>query len=127
MRGPRNLYKHGESIAVAPRGEIRTIRKSHHRLQRDSEHVRRRATQTGVWEKRTVVVTADLFLVLRLRVHDDLRDENGENVLEELERERHLRPVMTLLHNVEHVAWRTNSTKGSAAARCCGGKGATYR
>ena len=72
-------------------------------------------------------MVADLFLVLCLRVHDDLGDENGENVLEELERERHLRPVMSLRHNVEHVAWRTNSTKGSAAAPCWGGKGAMYR
>ena len=54
--------------------------------------------------RRTVIVVADLFLVLALRVDDDFGNEASEDVFEELRGEDHLREVMTLLENLEDVA-----------------------
>lgn len=55
-------------------------------------------------------MVSDLFAVLRLGVTDDVGDEVEEDILEELEGEHHLGPVVTLFHNVQHI---TCSKKGA--------------
>jgi hypothetical protein len=58
--------------------------------------------------RHTVVVTTDLLLVLVLRVDENLRNQNGHDIFEQLDSEVQLRPVMTLLHNVKNVTWDTS-------------------
>jgi len=52
----------------------------------------------------TVVVITDLLLVLGGRVHDDFGDEIEEDVFEEFGGHMERSPVMTGLHNLQHIA-----------------------
>ena len=51
-------------------------------------------------------MAADLFLILALRVDKDLRNQGSEDIFEVLQGEVHLRPVVTLFHNVQHIAYK---------------------
>lgn len=51
----------------------------------------------------TIIVTTDLFLVLGLRMNDDLRNQNSEHIFEQLNGEVHFCPVVTLFHDFEHI------------------------
>jgi hypothetical protein len=53
--------------------------------------------------RHTVVVVANLLLVLSLGMLNYFRNEVEQNVFEELKRENHLRPIVTLLHDVQHI------------------------
>ena len=48
-------------------------------------------------------MVTNLLFVLRLSVLDDLGYQRKEDVFEELQGEDHLGPIVTLLHNVQHV------------------------
>ena len=51
-------------------------------------------------------MVANLLLILALGVPEDIGNELGEDMLEELRGEDHLCPVVTLLHNLQHIACR---------------------
>ena len=55
---------------------------------------------------RTVIVVADLLLVLVLRVEDDIGYELEQHMTEELERKSHFREIVAVLHRLEDVAYR---------------------
>jgi len=52
----------------------------------------------------TIIVAADLLLILALRVDDDFGKKDGEHVFEELQGEAHFCPVMTLFKNLKNIA-----------------------
>lgn len=56
----------------------------------------------------TVIMASNLFLVLGLRVDNDLRNKDGKHVFEQLQREGHFGPVMALLKHVQDVAIEIN-------------------
>jgi len=62
-------------------------------------------------------VIADLFLVLQLRVGDDNGYEDSEDIFKELEGKVELGPVVSLLHDVENVAWRAVSADQDLQSR----------
>jgi len=49
-------------------------------------------------------VVPDLFLILALRVENDLREEASEKVFPQLRREAKLGPVVTVFENIKDVA-----------------------
>ena len=53
--------------------------------------------------RHTVVVATDLLLILVLRMDENLRNQNGYDIFEQLDSEVHLCPVMTLLHDVKNI------------------------
>ena len=81
--------------------QVQTIRRSHRLLKREKEDERRVDTREDTLL--TVVVVANLLLILALGVPEDIGNELGEDVLEKLRGEDHLCPVVTGLENVEHV------------------------
>lgn len=48
-------------------------------------------------------MTTNLFLVLILRVDNNLGDEDGQDIFEQLESEVQFCPVMPLLHNCKNI------------------------
>ena len=50
-------------------------------------------------------MVADLLLILRLGVQDDLGQHLGQDVFEELRSKDHLRPVVASLKDVKNIAW----------------------
>ena len=52
----------------------------------------------------TVIMASNLFLVLGLRVDNNLRNKDSKHVFEQLQREGHFGPVMALLKDVQNVA-----------------------
>lgn len=56
----------------------------------------------------SVIVVANLLFILGLRVNDDFGKEVHENVFEEFRSHDHLRPIMTLLEDVQHVTIEFN-------------------
>ena len=103
MRGPRNLNDRRQHYDARNtfRKDERTIRRSHRLLKREKEDERRVDTREDTLL--TVVVVANLLLILALGVPEDIGNELGEDVLEELRGKDHLCPVVTGLENVEHV------------------------
>lgn len=63
-----------------------------------------RAEEPGVEVVTTVVVVADLLLVLRTSVHDNLRHHASKEEPEERQSEAEVGPVVTVLHDLESVA-----------------------
>lgn len=54
----------------------------------------------------TVVVVANLLLILGSRVDDNLRNQVKEDVFEEFRREVEVSPIVAEFHNFEDVAWK---------------------
>ena len=52
---------------------------------------------------------SNLLLVLRFRVNDDFGDEGEEDVFEELGGHDVARPIVSVLHYVEHVSYAANT------------------
>ena len=54
----------------------------------------------------TVVMVANLLLILGSRVDDNLRNQIKENVFEEFRREVEVSPIVAELQNIEDIAWK---------------------
>lgn len=63
-----------------------------------------RAEEPGVEVVTAVVVVADLFLVLRTSVHDNLRHHTSKEEPEERQSETEVGPIVTVLHDLKGVA-----------------------
>ena len=100
MRGPRNLNDRRQHYDARNtfRKDERTIRRNHRLLKREKEDERRVDTREDTLL--TVVVVANLLLILALGVPEDIGNELGEDMLEELRGEDHLCPVVTSLHDL---------------------------
>ena len=54
----------------------------------------------------TVVMVADLLLILGSRVDDNFRNQIKEDVFEEFRREVEVSPVVAEFQNIEDIAWK---------------------
>ena len=53
-------------------------------------------------------MATDLLYVLLLSMGDNLGNEDGKDVFEELQGKRHAGPVMTLFHDIKNVTYCEN-------------------
>jgi len=51
----------------------------------------------------TVIMAADLLLVLTFRVQDDFGKKLSKNVFEQLRCEGHFRPIVALFHDIQNI------------------------
>lgn len=54
----------------------------------------------------TVVMVANLLLILGSRVDDNLRNQIKEDVFEEFRCEVEVSPIVAEFHNIEDIAWK---------------------
>ena len=76
---------------------------------------------------RTIIVATNLLYVLLLGMGDDLGNEDGKNVFEELHSERHASPVVTLLHDVKNVTYYMLRVSQKVGGRARARTGDTHR
>ncbi len=110
MREPRNLQRASTRPDIRISQGTEPTTRSRHLLHKGQDGQRREMT-------RTVVVAADLLLILALGVHDDLGQHLCEDVVEELGGEDHLCPIVTGFENVEDIACTGDATMLSMTRR----------
>lgn len=87
----------------------------HERLGRPKGELRERGDGGGL-KRTSVVVTSNLLHILRLGVHDDLGSEGEEHVFEEIQGKVEASEIVSVLEDLEDVAWRRTRKKEGTSA-----------